>query len=381
MTLSVVQVIGNSAIGGAERHLLDLVQGLIPLGVDVEVICPRPGPLTQQLTALNVPLRCVEMVHPWPGDEYLLDRKAVHELGKVLRKKRPDVVHSHLYPAHLHASLAAEEVGVPAIVHTAHTIIVRPGDALLSYVTAARTIAVSRAAGRLLEDVGVPPERIEVIYNGVGSEHFEQNIEAQQRVRADLNVGSGPIIGMVSRLSSEKGVDVLLRAIQQVVQVVSSLTVLIIGDGPQAAELHQLAGQLGLNETVHFLGARSDIPVLNRLLDLFVLSSREEACPMALLEAMTAGRAVVATNVGGTPEVVTHNVEGLLVPPDDPEALGRALLILLKEPARRTSMGTAAHQRVATQFTRERMVYETLSFYQRILASASQISNTGSKRR
>ena len=196
------------------------MQGLISLGVDVEVICPRPGPLTRQLAALNVPLQCIEMVHPWPGDEYLLDRNAVQELGQILRKKRPDVVHSHLYPAHLHASLAAEEVGIPAIVHTAHTVIVRPGDALLSYVTAARTIAASRAADRLLEDVGVPPERIEVIYNGVGSEHFEQNLEAQQHVRADLNIGSGPIVGMVSRLSPEKGVDVLLRAVQQVVQVV-----------------------------------------------------------------------------------------------------------------------------------------------------------------
>jgi glycosyltransferase involved in cell wall biosynthesis len=186
---------------------------------------------------------------------------------------------------------------------------------------------------------------------------------------------------MISRLSPEKGVDVLLRAMQQVVQVVSPLTVLIIGDGPQAAELHQLANQLGLNETVLFLGARSDIPVLNRLFDLFVLSSREEACPMALLEAMAAGRAVVATHVGGTPEVVTHDVEGLLVPPDDPEALARALLMLLKDPARRTAMGTAAHQRVATQFTHERMVRETLSFYQHILASASQVSKTGSKQR
>ena len=381
MTLSVVQVIGNSAIGGAERHLLDLVQGLISLGVDVEVICPRPGPLTRQLAALNVPLQCIEMVHPWPGDEYLLDRNAVQELGQILRKKRPDVVHSHLYPAHLHASLAAEEVGIPAIVHTAHTVIVRPGDALLSYVTAARTIAVSRAAGRLLEDVGVPPERIEVIYNGVGSEHFEQNLEAQQRVRADLNVGSGPIVGMVSRLSPEKGVDVLLRAVQQAIQVVSPLTVLIIGDGPQAAELHQLASQSGLNETVHFLGARSDIPVLNRLFDLFVLSSREEACPMALLKAMAAGRAEVATHVGGTAEVVTHDVEGLLVPPDDPEALARALLMLLKEPGRRTAMGAAAHQRVARQFTKERMVHETLSFYQRILANTAQLPHTGSRKR
>jgi len=90
---------------------------------------------------------------------------------------------------------------------------------------------------------------------------------------------------------------------------------------------------------------------------------------------------VVATHVGGTPEVVTHDVEGLLVPPDDPEALARALFMLLKEPGRRTAMGAAAHQRVARQFTHERMVHETLSFYQRILANTAQLPHTGSRKR
>src|SRR5437660_11000790 len=105
MALSVIQVIGNSAIGGAERHLLDLVQGLAPLGVDIEVICPRPGPLTQQLVARDIPVQCIEMVRPWPCDEYVLDQRAVQNLVWLLKEKRPDVVHSHLYPAHLHASL------------------------------------------------------------------------------------------------------------------------------------------------------------------------------------------------------------------------------------------------------------------------------------
>src|SRR5207237_217890 len=131
---------------------------------------------------------------------------------------------------------------------------------------------------------------------------------------------------------------------------IPTLTVLIAGDGSQAAELHRLADELGLSETMRFLGARRDIPVLNRLLDLFVLPSREEACPMALLEAMAAGRTAVATHVGGTPEVVTHAVDGWLVPPDDPMALSQALLMLLEDPARRAAMGAAARQKVATQF-------------------------------
>lgn len=131
-------------------------------------------------------------------------------------------------------------------------------------------------------------------------------------------------------------------------------------------ELQQLAQQLGLANAVRFLGARSDIPVLNRLLDVFVLSSREEACPMVLLEAMAAGRAVIASAVGGSPEVVQHEVDGWLVPPDDPIALSRSLLALLKNSATRATMGAAAYQKVTTRFTRQRMLHETLSFYQRL---------------
>lgn len=375
MGLSVMQIIGNSVIGGAERHLLELVQGLGRSGVGVQVICPRPGPLTEQLETLSIPVRCIEMVSPWPGDEYALDAQALETLAAVLREMRPDVVHSHLYPAHLHASLAAQEVGIPAIVHTAHTIIVRPGDVLLSHITTAYTIAVSHAAACLLLNAGVPPERIEVIYNGVAPEHFEQDREAVERARANLNLGPGSVLGTVARLSPEKGIDVLLRAVQRVKRIFPAVTALVIGDGPQAAQLHRLAGELELHESVRFLGARHDVPVLNRLLDVFVLPSREEACPMALLEAMAAGKAVVATAVGGSPEVLTSPTDGWLVPPDDPGALADGILMLLGDPTRRVAMGVAAQQKVAAQFTRDRMVRDTLAFYQRLLEKQTT-SNT-----
>lgn len=369
MALSVMQIIGNSVIGGAERHLLELTQGLRSSGVAVEVICPRLGPLTAQLENSGIPVQCIEMVRPWPGDEYALDTQALQALTEVFRRKRPCVVHSHLYPAHLHASLAAQEVDIPVIAHTAHTIVVRPGDVLLSSITTAHTIAVSQAAARLLEQAGIPPDRIEVIYNGVGPEHFEDGCSRQQavkRTQEELGLGHGPVIGTVARLSPEKGVDVLLRALSLVAENFPGITLLVIGDGPQAAELHRLAGELGLGESVRFLGARHDVPVLNRLLDIFVLPSREEALPMALLEAMAAGRAVIATSVGGTPEVVTSPVDGVLVPPDNAEELARSLLMLLKQPAQRAAMGTAAQKKVAARFTGDRMVRETLSFYQRL---------------
>jgi glycosyltransferase involved in cell wall biosynthesis len=188
----VVQIIGNSAVGGAERHLLDLVEGLGPLGVECAVVCPRPGPLTDGLASRGVPVTCLEIVLPRPGDEYGLDWCVVERLAAQLQALRPDVVHSHLYPAHLHGTLAAHLVDVPAIVHSAHTLVVRAGDVLLSRLTTVRTITMAHAAAQLLVRAGVPYDRITVIYNGVSPEHRHRDPAAEQAARAALGLPSGP---------------------------------------------------------------------------------------------------------------------------------------------------------------------------------------------
>jgi glycosyltransferase involved in cell wall biosynthesis len=370
--LTVMQIVGNSVIGGTENHVLDLMQGLEKSGVNVEVICPRPGPLSEQLARLDIRAQFVEMVHPWINEDYLLDRDAISNLSSLIKKKRPDVVHSHLYPAYLHASLAAKETGVRAIVNTAHNGVIRPRDALLSHMTGAHTIAISQGIAHLLRSVGVPEQSIEVIYKGIGPEHFEDDIEALQRLRAELGLESRLIIGTSTRLSQEKGVDSFLYAMRQVTDIYPDIIGLIIGDGPQATELGHLADELGLQDTVHFLGTRKDIPVLNRLLDIFVLPSRRETFPMTLLEAMAASRTVIATNVGGTTEVITHAVDGWLIPPDDPWALSKAILMLLKHPARRAAMGAVAHRKVVSHFSRDRMVQQTLAFYEHLLGMSSR---------
>src|SRR5919197_3046473 len=119
MELSVLQVVGNSATGGAEHHVRQLVHGLLERGVRVEVICPRPGPLVDELARDGVRVDCREFVVPRANDDYDLDGDAFAWFTRQIAERRPDVVHTHLYPAHLHATLAGDAVGVPAIVHTA----------------------------------------------------------------------------------------------------------------------------------------------------------------------------------------------------------------------------------------------------------------------
>ncbi|MBV9359184.1 MAG: glycosyltransferase [Chloroflexi bacterium] len=354
-------------MGGAERHVLDLAYGLRARGAEVHVTCPRPGPLVERLRAHGFDAQCLEMVFPRPGDEYGLDVGVVRRLAQRFQERAPDVVHSHLYPAHLHASLAAVEAGVPAVVHTAHTLVVRPGEVLLGRLTAAQTIATSTAVRDLLAGMGVPPTRLEVVYNGVGTEHFEVPPELVRRARASLGLGDGPVLGTVARLSHEKGVDVLVRALSRVAQAFPSATLVIVGDGPQAKALHALVGRLRLERAVRFLGARADVAVLNRLIDVFVLPSREEACPIALLEAMAAGRPAIATRVGGSAEVITDAVDGRLVLPGRPDRLARMIVELLNDETRRSALGAAARRTAETRFTNDRTVDQTLAVYRRLL--------------
>jgi glycosyltransferase involved in cell wall biosynthesis len=365
--MRVAQVIANVQTGGAEHHLIDLLHGLTVRDIDCHVLAPREGPLTAALDQLNINVTCIEMVQARPGDEYAFDPRAFENVFQWLSVRQPDIVHSHLYPAHLHASLAAHERGLAAIVHTAHTLVVRPGDVLLARTTAARTIATSHAVQRALVGAGVPERCVEIIYNGIGPHHLSVDPAAVARARSALDLAPGPIIGTVARLSSEKRIDVLIAAVPDIRASFPGVQVVIVGDGPARAKLEQVAGHYGVGEHVRFTGIRDDIAALNRVWDVFVLPSADEACPLALLEAMAAARAVVVPAAGGSADVVQHSVTGWLFVPGDPHALARGASELLRDAGLREQLGAAAQRQVATEFTVDRMVDQTLALYRRLV--------------
>ena len=183
------------------------------------------------------------------------------------------------------------------------------------------------------------PKKIVVIPNGVDLERF-RGVQPASTAALELP-GPGPILGSVGRLSPKKGQATLLEAAALVLRRRPDVTFVLVGDGPQRAELGAHAERLGLDGRLRFLGLVEDpIPLLPRM-DIFVLPSHMEGMSNALLEAMAAGRPVVATNVGGNAEVVQDGVTGLLVPPRDPQRLAEALLTLLDDPARAAAMGAA----------------------------------------
>jgi len=369
--IRVLQIVGNSVIGGAENHVLTLVRALDPARYRVQVVCPRPGPLVDALRQARIRVHLIDMVQPAAGDEYELRLPAMWELFALLRRWRPHVVHSHLYPAQLHGALAAELAEVPAVVTTAHTLVTRPGDAWLAALTRTRIIAVSQAAKSVLVNAGVPPGRIRVIYNGIEPHFFADESATGLRLRRELSIPDDAlVIGIIARLSPEKGHDRFLRMARDVARQYPDTRFLIVGSGPLEAELRDHAAALGLHDRVIFTGARRDITALNHVLDIFVLPSREEALPLAVLEAMAACRPVVASAVGGVPEVVTDGQTGFLFAPDEHARFVEALLKLADDPQLGAELGRLGQQRVRRQFGVDRMVRETLGYYDALLASS-----------
>ena len=217
-----------------------------------------------------------------------------------------------------------------------------------------RVIAVAEGQARYLrEREGVPADKLVVVRNGIDLADFAPTPERQAagaRARAELLAGApGPLLGVVAALRPEKGHEVLFAALPALLRRRPGLVVACVGDGPARAAVAAAAGAAGVADCVRMLGARSDIPALLQAFDLVVLPSHPavETLPLSLIEAMAAGRAVVATRVGSVDELVQDGVTGRLVPPADPAALAAALEELLADPARRAVCEAAGRARAA----------------------------------
>jgi glycosyltransferase involved in cell wall biosynthesis len=334
-------------VGGAERHVADLALALEHEGHKPEVACSVAGPLSARLDGAGVPVR------PLVGR--LVKRRAsaayAHRLRRLVRGGRFVLVHAHVYASTVAAAVATLGAGIPLVV-TEHTEATwqGPGARLLNgWVCrrAGRVIAVSNAIRRrAIERDRVPPERVTVVPNAVAP------AAAPDHSPPDLPDGlcGRPLVGVVARHQPEKGVQTFLKAAARVALRFPETRFPIIGDGPLRGELELLAERVGLSGRAFFLGFRSDASSIMRSLDVLVVPSRTEGSPLVTLEAMAAGVPVLASAVGGIPDQIRHESEGLLVPPGDPVALSDALLRLLEDPGFARALGEAGSLRAATEF-------------------------------
>lgn len=356
--LRVLYVVGNFVAGGAERHLLEMWRRIDRTRFEVEIACIRAeGMFLPEVRRLGLPVRDLGIGRRLYGPGGL--RGLLRLVHHVLRF-RPHVMHGYLFGPNLLAALAGRIAGVPVVVVAKRNVdafesprqiaVQRLAARLATHVT-----AVSEAVAETVVDLGVPRGRITVIPNGVDADRFGEPSYA---------AGNGAaVIGSVGCLAPRKDYATLLEALALLDRRGLEWRADLVGDGPERERLEGRARSLGLEHRVRFLGERDDVEALLPTFDVFVLSSREEGIPNALLEAMAAGRPAVATAVGGTPEVMQADAQGWLVPPARPEALAAALEEAIRDRAEAERRGRAARRRVLEEMDIGAMVRRHEAFY------------------
>jgi glycosyltransferase involved in cell wall biosynthesis len=349
-----------NTLGGAENFVRQMVPRFQQTGQSIRVITFMAGGiLLTELRSAGIPV--IEL-----GLHNKFDWKALARLGRIWRTEKPDLVHTHLFHAGVVGRIAARAMSVRTVVVHQHgaerarstfrTLIDRVTSPLVSqYVATCRAVA-----NTIQKREGVPGSKITVIYNGIECIPPPDPILSK---RPPLPI----MLICVGRLSPEKGHHTLLNALACLNTSHTPTNLNLVGEGELQASLAERSAQPDLNGIVHMLGSRRDVPALLANADIFVLPSDWEGVSMALLEAMAAGLPVVATSVGGTPEVVMDGVTGFLVPPRDPEALAGALSRLLLDPDLRQRMGQAGRQRAFDHFNILHTVHQTQALYERLI--------------
>lgn len=362
----------SEGFGGAELAMLMLAAGLQPSRWTASLAYhPTAGnePMVAAARRLGLPLLPGPPLPPGPRS-----LPAVMAFAATLRHLSPDVFHAHL-PWQMGGKfglVAAVAARVPCIVATIQLFVdvapdrsTRWQQQLLSR-HVDRYLAVSDHVSRSArEQLGWPPERVRVIRNAVDVDAFGGDADPELRARL-LGGHPGPLVLVPARLTEQKGHPHLLRAIAG---LDGTARFVLAGDGPQRDALELQARELGIHEQVCFLGDRRDMPQLLAACDLAVLPSLYEGLPLVVLEAMAAGRPVIATAIGGTDEAVLDGVTGLLVPPADPAALRDAIARVVSDPGWGRAAGAAGRRHVEQRFSAAAMVEAVTEQYASVLSA------------
>ena len=366
--IRVLHIITNLGIGGAERLVVSAARGL-PRDRFESVICclTDRGPLAREVEADGVTVHCV---NAYPG---LSNPLAFTRLVSIIGSVQPTIVHTHLQAPNLYGRLAACLVRVPIVIATEHNVYTGKArryvavERVLARLTSALVAVSSEVQQFLGRQLRLPLARIQVIRNGVAAPQPTTEGVAALTAR----IGAVPTqlrLATIASLTSKKGHDVLLRALALLAGRGLCVAAVFAGDGPERARLELIAAELKLRDSVHFLGAVSNPADVLAAADVFVLPSLVEGLPLALLEAMRAGKPIVATSVGGVPEAVTSGINGLLVAPADDLALADAIATLAASPRQRAELGDQARATADRDFTEQRYIGALVSLYDELLA-------------
>lgn len=350
-TRTVLHLVASPFVGGPERQMIGLARALDGQERSVFLGFPEGQELHRRLQGDGFESHLV-------GNTGRSIRRSVAEVARWLQTIEPDVLVTHGYKPDLIGLLAARKAGVPhiAVSHgwTGATLKVRINEAIDKLVMrgARRVVAVSHRQGRRLTAAGVPGDRVVVIQNAVDPARFPARDAATRREMESLFPAPPRHLVMAAgRLSPEKGFDDLVRAARIVTDRLPGVGFLLVGAGPLRPALERAVSEAGIEERFAFAGFRGDVDRLMACADLFVQSSHTEGLPNVVLEAGACAVPIVATDVGGTSEVVEDDRQGRLVPPHRPDELAQAIVEVLSDPATARRLGQAARQRISREFT------------------------------
>jgi glycosyltransferase involved in cell wall biosynthesis len=378
----VAQIIDELPPDGAERLLVDLMRRRSGRFRYVIVCLVKGGPLESEFAALGIPVVII-------GRTRKLDIGMVFKLARWMRQEQVAVVHTHLFTADVFGRIAARLAGVRAVFSTSHNVNGWKGrahrmlDRALSMISS-RVVGCTEEVGRVLvQRDGIAARKVAVVENGVDLRRFDS--VSAEGVREEFGIAADAMLmGVVGRLHPQKGHEDLLQAFVRLRSLTGAkFQCLFIGEGELRAQLEEQVTRMGLNDVVRFTGLRKDVPRLLVALDLFVMPSRWEGLPMALLEAMACGKPCVVTSVGGIPSVIDDGANGLMLPPEQPELMAQALARVIGDAELRRSLGATARDCALRRYDVGRALQAYESMYDEALgteAPAAALPADGAQR-
>jgi len=346
--LKIVFIVESLDVGGTELSLLKWLRHCDRKIFAPSVISFRKGALQKELEELNVPATVIHKKFPF-------DVSFFYRLVRKLAKIRPDAVHCRNgIPAISYGVLAARLAKVPVVssVHGRTHYIRQSVKTWLWFRIMRLSQKIITVTEGIKEEISrygsIPLEKIEVIYNGID---IGQTLSSKEALRNNFNFSPHDfLVGTVGNLRAIKGQKYLLEAMPDILRKISHARLVLIGSGEERENLQKLATRLGISDKIHFLGYQANAAMMIGMFNVFVLPSLSEGFPNVILEAVVAGIPVVATNVGGVPEIVRHGKESLLVDPADAKGLSAAVVRLAGAPELKNTLIQSAKDRVRNQF-------------------------------
>jgi glycosyltransferase involved in cell wall biosynthesis len=377
--MRIAHCIHGVGLGGAQQVVRHIIAAREP-GFDYTVLASMSGVFHEQIEEAGASVHVIPRVLP------KFDPIWISRLARAMRREKVDLVHAHLFGDSLHGYLAARRAGLPVILTLHNVVEARTGIQRWGYnwllgkplTPIACAEFVRRSFG---EHFGDRAAGIRTIQNAVDIPSEQPDPSASRRVfEKELGVRPGAtILAGVGRMVHQKAFEHMISAVAGLRSAGTPVQLVLFGEGTLRSQLESQVRNLGLSDDVIFAGFRSDIRQLMAAIDIVVFSSRQEGLPMVLLEAMAAGRCVVATQVGGIPEAVDDDREALLVPSDNVEALTAALGRASLDPALRLRLGQAARERYLRNFTVDRMARSYEQLYREVLEGHNRPDHERSK--